>query len=149
MKRFEHFFVVDSNIDQVWKFYTGMNHLKLITPKRMKLEILRSTHEFIEEDSEVWLRANLIVNSHWHSKITFLKPYEYVDEMINGRFKVWKHLHKFKKIDNDKTEIIDQIDFQLPCGILGRLAERYVVYVLSKIFEYREHETIKILKKQS
>ncbi|HJT09765.1 MAG TPA: SRPBCC family protein [Candidatus Nitrosotalea sp.] len=147
MKRFKHFFVVDSDIDTVWKFYTSINHLKLITPKRMKLEILKTTHEFIEEGSEVWLRADLILNSYWHSKITFLKPYEYVDEMISGRFKVWKHSHKFERIDNDKTEIIDQIDFQLPYGLLGRLAESYVVYILSKVFEYREQETVKILKK--
>jgi|SRR5579872_6339743 len=147
MKRFEHFFVVDSDIDKVWKFYTGINHLKVITPKKMKLEILKTTHEFIEEGTEVWLRADLVVNSYWHSKITSLKPYEYVDEMISGRFKIWKHLHKFNKLGYDKTEITDQIDFQLPYGILGRLAERYVVSVLSKIFEYREQETVKILEK--
>lgn len=146
MKRFEHSFVVDTDIDKVWKFYTDINHLKIITPKKMKLEILKTTHEFIEEGTEVWLRANLITSSHWHSKITYLKPYEYADEMISGRFKIWKHLHKFNKIDNTKTEIIDQIDFQLPCGILGRLFENYVAIILSKIFEYRKQKTVKTLK---
>lgn len=143
MKRFEHSFVVDSDIDKVWKFYTDINHLKIITPKKMNLEILKTTHEFIEEGTEVWLRANLITDSRWHSKITHLKPYEYTDEMISGRFKIWEHLHKFNKIDNTKTEIIDQIDFQLPYGILGRLFENYVTIVLSKIFEYRKQETTK------
>ena len=145
MKRFGHSFVVDADIDKVWKFYTDINHLKIITPKKMHLEILKTTHEFIEEGTEVWLRANLITDSRWHSKITHLKPYEYTDEMISGRFKIWNHLHKFDKIDNTKTEIIDQIDFQLPYGVLGRLFENYVIFVLSKIFEYRKRETAKML----
>ncbi len=146
MKRFRHSFVVDSDIDKVWKFYTDINHLKIITPKRMKLEILKTTHESLEENAEAWLKANLVTNSQWHSKITYLKPYEYVDEMTSGRFKTWRHLHKFTKISDNKTEILDQIDFQLPYGILGQLFESYVMYSLSKIFEYRKQETSKALR---
>jgi ligand-binding SRPBCC domain-containing protein len=41
----------------------------------------------------------------WHSKVTFLKAYEYVDEMLEGQFKKWKHIHKFRNIDGKQTEI--------------------------------------------
>ena len=57
----------------------------------------------------------------WHSKITFLKKYEYIDEMLAGPFKKWRHLHKFHSIDGKQTEIIDEIEFELPYGILGML----------------------------
>jgi ligand-binding SRPBCC domain-containing protein len=147
MKRFRHSFIVVSDIDKVWKFYTNINHLKIITPKKMKLRILKTTHEFLEEGAEAWFMANLVTNSRWHSKITYLKPYEYIDEMISGRFKTWRHLHKFNKAGNNKTEIIDQIDFQLPYGFLGLLFESYVMFSLSKIFEYRKQETEIALQK--
>ena len=148
MKRFSHSFVVDSNIDKVWKFYTNINNLKVITPKRMRLEIIKSQDDLIQEGSECWIQAKLVTNSRWHSKITHLKPYEYVDEMQGGRFKTWKHLHKFKKINEDKTEVMDDIDFELPFGAIGALFESYVLHTLDKIFEYREKSTILALQKE-
>ncbi len=146
MKHFRHSFVINFSIDKVWKFYTNINHLKIITPERMKLEILKTTNNPLEEGSEAWLRAKLITISQWHSKITHMKPYEYADEMLEGRFKKWRHLHKFIKIDNNKTEIIDQIYFQLPYGILGMIFENYFLHILSKIFEYRKQATIQALQ---
>jgi ligand-binding SRPBCC domain-containing protein len=40
----------------------------------------------------------------WHSKITFLKAYEYADEMLAGQFKKWRHLHKFRNIDGKQRD---------------------------------------------
>lgn len=149
MKQFKHSFVVECNIDKVWRFYTDINHLKIITPKKMRIDILETQTEILEEGTEVWLRAKMITDTKWHSKITYLKPYEYVDEMINGRFKIWRHVHKFSNINHVETEIIDQIDFQLPCGFVGKIFEDYVIRQLSKIFEYRKQATIDALQKES
>ncbi len=145
MRKFRHSFIINSNIEKAWKFHTNINHLKIITPDRMKIEVLKTTHNVFEEGAEVWLRARLITNSEWHSKITYLRPYEYVDEMLEGRFKIWKHLHKFNKIDNSKTEITDEIEFQLPYGIFGIIFENYVMDALSKIFDYRKQATMRVL----
>jgi hypothetical protein len=35
----------------------------------------------------------------WHSMITFLKPYEYVDELLSGPFKKWKPENPAAKIN--------------------------------------------------
>jgi ligand-binding SRPBCC domain-containing protein len=149
MKHFKHAFVVNSNVDKVWKFYTNINHLKIITPKKMKIEILNTQNDVLEEGAEAWLRAKLIMDSKWHSKITYLKPYEYVDEMISGRFKTWRHVHKFNKINDTSTEIIDQIDFQLHYGFIGKFFEVYVMRLLSETFEYRKQATIEALQNDS
>lgn len=149
MKHFKHAFIVNSNIDKVWEFYTNINHLKIITPKKMKIKILKTHSEILEEGAEAWLQAKLIVDSKWHSKITHFVPYEYVDEMISGRFKTWRHLHKFNKIDDSSTQIIDQIDFQLHYGLLGNLFEGYVMRRLTEIFEHRKQATIDALRENS
>ena len=146
MKKFKHSFIVESDIDTVWKFYTDVKHLEVITPKIMNLKILKSQNKVLEEGSEVWLSAKLIISSKWHSKITTLHPYEYLDEMIKGRFKVWKHIHKFNRIDDKKTEIIDEIDFELPYGYIGKLFENFVITQLEKIFLHREKTTAEHLK---
>jgi len=145
MKQFKNSFVVESDIDVVWKFYTNIKHLQIITPKIMALQILKSQKDILQQGTEVWLSAKLVTKSNWHSKITYLKPYEYLDEMIRGRFKIWKHLHKFNRINGKKTQVIDEIYFELPYGWIGKLFENYVLKQLEDIFAYREKTTIEYL----
>ena len=63
-------------------------------------------------------------------------------------------LHKFYNIDGSihyitstgkQTEIIDEIEFELPYGILGKLSEGYAYRRLQKTFEHRKIATIKAL----
>lgn len=142
MKQFRHSFVAHSDIDTVWRFYTDINHLIIITPKKMSIEILKTEDKILQQGTQVWLKTKLLIKSEWHSQITHLKPYEYVDEMISGRFKLWKHRHRFNKLDDKKTEVIDEIDFELRYSILDKLFGNYVLKQLEEIFSYREKATI-------
>ena len=145
MRRFRQSFTVNAEIDRVWDFYTDMAHLQVITPPEMQLRVVRTTHQKLVEGSEVWLAGKLVVKSEWHSRITLLKPYEYVDEMLSGRFKIWKHAHVFRKVDEKTTEVIDEVDFELHYGFLGRMLEGYAYAQLEKIFAHRTATTIKAL----
>jgi ligand-binding SRPBCC domain-containing protein len=112
----------------------------------MQLRLVKSTHQKLVQGSEVWLTGILLTRSNWHSRIMMLKPYEYVDEMLSGRFKFWKHVHSFSEIDDNTTEVIDEIDFELHYGLLGTVFEGYVCSQLEKIFAYRKQATIKALE---
>jgi ligand-binding SRPBCC domain-containing protein len=69
----------------------------------------------------------------------------YIDEMLEGRFRVWKHTHTFEPRDTG-TKVIDTIDFELPYGLLGKVLEAYVEKQLAKIFAQRKESTIRVLK---
>ena len=116
MQNFKHQFIVNSPIDRVWKFYTDVKHLEIITPKETGLKIINFTSQNIVQGQEIWCSGKIIAKRRmrWHSKITFLKHYEYVDEMLAGPFKKWRHLHKFQNIDEKLTAVIDEIEFELP-----------------------------------
>lgn len=146
MRSFRHSFTVKADINKVWEFYTDIGHLQVISPPRMRLRLVKSTHQKLVQGSEVWLTGILLTRSNWHSKITVLAPYEYVDEMLTGRFRVWKHVHGFRKIDDNTTEVIDEIKFQLHYGLLGRMFEGYVYSKLEKIFAHRKQATIEALE---
>jgi ligand-binding SRPBCC domain-containing protein len=146
VRSFRYSFTVKADINKVWEFYTDIGHLQVISPPRMQLKLVKSTHQKLVQGSEVWLTGILLTRSNWHSKITALAPYEYVDEMLTGRFRVWKHVHGFRKIDDNTTEVIDEIDFQLHYGLLGRMFEGYVYSKLEKIFAHRKQATIKALE---
>ena len=109
------------------------------------MRLIKSTHTVLVEGSEVWLAGKLLTESRWHSRITSLKPYEYVDEMLTGRFKIWKHVHGFRELDDRTTEVIDEIDFELPYGFLGRCFEGYVLRRLEQAFAYRKQATQKAM----
>jgi ligand-binding SRPBCC domain-containing protein len=56
-----------------------------------------------------------------------------------GHIKVWHHQHILKEIDDQKTEMIDIINYELPFGILGRLLNKIIVKrKVAGIFEYRK-----------
>ena len=92
--------------------------------------------------------------SKWHSIITSYsvspQEYLYVDEMLTGPFKKWKHLHKFYGADNNnnqkQTQVIDEIHFELPYGIIGKLFDGYVYKRLEKLFYNRKLATIRALE---
>lgn len=70
--------------------------------------------------------------------------------MLAGPLKKWRHLHKFNDINinnNQKqTEVIDEVDFELPYDPMGKLFEGYVNRRLEKYFDYRKAATIKSLE---
>lgn len=146
MRVFRHSFTVDADIDTVWNFYTDTGHLEIITPRQLKLKVERSTTGTkLQQGTEVWISARLVTRSGWHSRITHMEPYIYVDEMLEGKIPHWKHTHVFRKT-GDATEILDEIELGLPYRALGRLFEGYAARQLSRIFQYRKQATIDALR---
>jgi ligand-binding SRPBCC domain-containing protein len=54
--------------------------------------------------------------------VEFDRPRLFVDEMIEGRFKRFKHIHEFQKLDAG-TLIVDTIEWTSPFGVLGKMVD--------------------------
>ena len=148
MIKFINKFIINEDIEKVWKFYTDIRHLEIITPKKLNLKIIKTTNQKIILGQETIISAKIIIiQSTWHSKITLFQQYEYIDEMLGGPLKKWKHTHKFKRINENKTEIIDKVEFSLPYGIFGKIASIFFIKILRQLFEHRKDETIKYLSR--
>lgn len=98
--------------------------------------IAGKTKGFIEEGEWVsWEAKHLGFVQHLTSKITeFDSPNYFVDEMVMGAFKSFKHEHHFNEI-NGVTQMIDIFHFESPLGILGKIAnglflKRYMRHLL-------------------
>ena len=61
-------------------------------------------------------------------------------------FQLWSHRHRFKEIDDCKTRVVDNIEYELPFGLVGKLLESYIELKLLKIFKHREHATKQFLE---
>jgi ligand-binding SRPBCC domain-containing protein len=151
MKYLHNEFEVNSNIEKVWEFYTDLKHLEIMSPSDIKLHLIEITDKILKKGTVACFYGKIIISAQWCSKITFFEKYEYVDEMIqNGNkkppFRLWYHRHRFNEIDDCKTRVVDNIEFELSFGLIGKLLEFYVELKLLKIFKHREHVTKKFLE---
>ena len=65
------------------------------------------------------------------------KPVSFVDEMVEGDFKSFRHQHHFKQIDNG-IFMIDIVDFESPYGKIGKLLNSiYLTKYLRTLLESR------------
>jgi len=72
-------------------------------------------------ETVTWEARHLGFVQHLTSKITeFESPNYFVDEMVSGAFKSFRHEHHFKQ-DIGFTLMIDKFYFESPFGILGKL----------------------------
>lgn len=98
----------------------------------------------IEKDETVTWRARHLFKSRLlRSKITEMKkPDMFIDEQVQGDFKMMKHEHHFKPCENG-TIVIDLFHFESPYGILGQwFNSLYFTKYLKKLLEQR-NKTIK------
>jgi ligand-binding SRPBCC domain-containing protein len=151
MKYFQNDFEVDCNIDRVWGFYTDLKHLEIVSPRYIKLNLVEYTDRILKKGTVACFEGRIIISAHWCSKITLFEEYEYVDEMLQyGKtkppFSVWSHKHVFEMINDDKTKVVDEIKYELPFGLIGKLFEFYFESKLKRIFEYREYATKNFLE---
>jgi ligand-binding SRPBCC domain-containing protein len=66
--------------------------------------------------------------------------------MLSGSFKRWKHVHKFLyDIEQTQTEVVDEVEFELPYGLVGKMLEGFASNQLRKIFDHRRRMTIEEL----
>jgi len=75
-------------------------------------------------DEVTWEATHFGVRQRLTSRITeFDPPRRFVDEMVRGAFRRFRHEHQFLPAEGG-TLIVDTFDYTAPLGPLGRLADR-------------------------
>jgi ligand-binding SRPBCC domain-containing protein len=96
-----------------------------------------------KEETVTWKARHFLKKRLLRIKVTAMKiPQMFVDEQIEGDFKMMKHEHHFKPCDNG-TIMIDLFYFESPYGALGRIFNTlYFKRYMKKLLE-RRIKTIK------
>lgn len=87
-----------------------------------------------------WEAKHLGFVQHLTSKITeFESPHYFVDEMVFGAFKSFRHVHRFKLSSKENHVLmIDYFHFESPLGILGKVAnELFLKRYMTKLLTVR------------
>ena len=151
--KFEQF--IDLPINDVFNFFSKPENLSLITPPRLKFDILTPSPIEMKEGQliDYSLTIMYFIKLRWRTLITdYEKPYRFVDQQIKGPYSLWHHTHKFEEKDGG-TLIHDTVTYAIPFGIIGQLIHAiYIKYDIHHIFEYRHkilNEIFSEIKKQA
>jgi ligand-binding SRPBCC domain-containing protein len=133
---------LNASLDQVWTYFSRPENLNDLTPDDLQFEILS------EQIAEVMYPGMIInyrispfkgVKFRWTTEIVHCVYKEYfVDEQRFGPYAFWHHRHHFEQ-KADHVLMIDEVNYALPFGILGRIMQSlYIKKKLEGIFNYRE-----------
>lgn len=132
---------LNCDIKTAWEFFSSPYNLSRITPKEMNFVVKTEIKEDeIYEGMEIDYTVSPILNipMKWKTIITEVDYQKsFTDFQKEGPYKYWNHQHVF--IPNEKGVLMkDTVDYELPFGILGRIAHKvFVKKKLASIFDYR------------
>ncbi len=66
---------------------------------------------------------------------------EFRDRQVEGPFETWHHIHLFEPLPGGGCRMTDRVEFRLPLGGLGELAEGMVRERIARMLRYR-HDTL-------
>lgn len=140
-------------LQEAWDFFSSPVNLAKITPPHMAFKI-----QYISGDSRQMYPGQIIryrigilpgITTDWMTEITHVnEPHYFVDEQRFGPYALWHHQHSFRETE-DGVEMTDEINYAIPYGIIGRLANWvFVENEVKAIFEYRREKIEKLFSRQ-
>jgi len=126
-------------IEKVFDFFSKPENLEKITPSSLSFKIITPIPIDMSKGALIDYTIKLFFYPvHWRTIISdYNPPYSFIDQQIKGPYKFWHHSHEFKEV-NDGVEIIDNVKYSVPFGVVGRLAHKiWIRNELNKIFDYR------------
>lgn len=132
------------SLKEAWEFFSSPANLAKITPSEMGFKILHISKgpngEKMYQGQFIRYKVNVLpfISVHWVTEITHVnEPYFFVDEQRFGPYALWHHQHHFKEVEGG-VEMLDEVNYAIPLGLLGRLAHwLFVGKQVRAIFDHR------------
>ena len=130
---------LEGDIEHVFGFFKDPYNLEAITPPWLRFRITSASDPIVGDGTRIRYRLSLRgLPMKWESRITeFVENSHFADEQVRGPYARWYHRHRFHVV-GDGVEMVDEVEYRLPFGPLGRLVHWLVVRrTLGAIFDYR------------
>lgn len=128
-----------------WEFLSDPANLKNITPSSMGFTILSGAEKEMFPGQIIHYKVSPFkgFTTRWVTEITHVQEGHYfVDEQRFGPYAFWHHKH-FIKETKGGVIMEDIIDYKIPFGIFGQLAQAlFIKKQLTTIFKFRENKLI-------
>ncbi len=132
--------LVPRPLDEVFDFFSRAENLQELTPAWMHFRILTVDPLPLQRGTLIKYALRWrVFPIHWTTEIVeWDPPHRFVDVQLKGPYKLWRHEHRFLR-EGNSTRILDEVQYQLPFGPLGRIAHALKVKRdVQTIFAYRK-----------
>ncbi len=143
---YRHRFQTGASLPRVAEFHSRAASMAEITPPPI-IARLHEAPDILAEGDEMkftlWIGP---IPVHWHARFEDVSPNGFSDRQLHGPFAQWVHRHNFTAIDENTTEVMDEITLRLsshPFWWLFGLGMRLGLPIL---FAYRAWKTNRLLQ---
>lgn len=145
-KQFRSVQWVPKPIAEVFEFFCNEKNLETLTPPWLHFKVLAKSTEKIQVGTLIDYRLRIHgIPVQWQSEILeWEAERKFVDHQTKGPYAKWHHTHLFRA-QGAKTEMVDEVVYQVPFGLLGCVfAGAFVRKDIQKIFAYRRNRVEEI-----
>lgn len=144
---YQHTFRVRAPLVVVAGFHAQSASLGAITPPPVMTRIRYAPAQLQEGDEmdfTLWLGPLPI---HWVARIENVGNNGFTDRQLRGPFRRWVHRHHFRAVDDQTTDVVDEIQAELQPHPLWRVLGLGMWLNLPILFAYRGWKTKRLLEK--
>ena len=132
---------------QVFAVLLDGANLELTTPRDLRFQLLTPLPSSLEQGQTLAYQWQFL-HRQWKMQVCLVQvaPPSIVEEVQQtGPFRLWHYVRKLKSTTGG-TWAVDELEYQLPWGILGTLLDRlFVGRKIDQLFDYRQARLIELL----
>ena len=118
MDIFEHRFVVSASVAEVAAFHYGSNAFQFLVPPGLLLRVHLQeplANESVNEFT-MWMGP---IPVYWKAVHSGVSGTGFVDTQVAGPMKSWVHRHRFKRVSDQETVVVDRVGYEHFTGWRG------------------------------
>ncbi len=142
MPIFEWRSIMPAPADELYEYHARPGAFKRLAPPWQKLRVLEQSGDVTGGRVAFEVRFGP-VKRRWTAEMGGSVPgRQFVDRQLDGPFSAWEHTHRFVPVDDERSELIDHIEYRLPAGgITDAVGEGPAGRTLERFFRFRHERT--------
>jgi len=143
---YRHRFVVRAPLARVSDFHRQVASMPAITPPPLSVRLYHAPDILGEGDEMDFSLGVGPVRIRWLARIEGVSPNGFTDRQVRGPFAEWVHRHSFNALDNQTTEVVDEITLRLRTQPGWWLVGMGMWLGLPILFAFRASKTRRLLQ---
>jgi ligand-binding SRPBCC domain-containing protein len=144
--KYRHQFRVPASVERVAEFHANSASMAAITPPPIIVKVHHAPPILAdgdEMDFTMWLGPLPV---HWLARIEAVSAAGFTDRQLRGPFTEWAHQHLFRAVDENTTDVMDEITFRLRLHPLWGPVGLGMWLGLPVLFAFRAWKTKRMLE---
>lgn len=111
--KFTHIFRVNVPQAAVAEFHSRSASMGAITPPPIIVRVHAAPERLSSGDTMDFTLWAGPVPVRWVARIEDVSPEGFVDRQVHGPFASWAHRHRFVRVDEQTTDVVDEVEAEL------------------------------------